>query len=334
MWPRGRAVAMCDMEGWIDGGRGKGRDEPTAPEFWRWLQRKTRTHTQGERDGLWNKKQMQILKGRRKEEISPNLRNKDWKNAPETDMSAGRLNKKAALYEDIRAIPTAENQICELNPQIPTSSHNYKCPPPPIIAQSKQTKCGTWREKGEENRRAPSEAGTPYQSEVCSSCPVAEVTLCLMNQQYKTISSSRNVIGRRKVHGSLTTWPPLIDPQPVLSELILYPHLSQTNGPHTCSKSQSVVTQPQATKKSSSSGHLPSLKLWKSQLFILLYKNIEGDRGGKISQTLPQIFVQSQLLRWICCRIAEAWLMRCWACPNTKQQAILKSFWKSLTPSL
>lgn len=31
VWPRGRAVGMCDMEG-VNGWRGKGRDEPTAPD--------------------------------------------------------------------------------------------------------------------------------------------------------------------------------------------------------------------------------------------------------------------------------------------------------------
>lgn len=35
--------------------------------------------------------------------------------------------------------------------------------------------------------------------------PWQDVMLCLMNQQYKTISSSHNVIGYRKVHASLAT---------------------------------------------------------------------------------------------------------------------------------
>lgn len=162
--------------------------------------------------------------------------------------------------------------------------------------------------------------------------PWQDVTLCLMNQQYKTISSSHNVIGRRKSariinHVTPCDWP---------SACLIIAHLT----PWSFTNKQATHMFQVAECNDSTSGEKEVLLLRSPTfpkivtvpiVYIIIRTYIRWPQGQ--NKSLSQIFVQSKLLQWICCHIAEAWLMRCRACLNTKQQAVVKSFWKSATPS-
>lgn len=93
-----------------------------------------------------------------------------------------------------------------------------------------------------DGRKEEKDGGTRHHSELCSQCPVAGRHAVLNEAAAQTISSLHSVIGHIEVRTSLTTWPIWL----ILSYHNVHPHRSQTNRPHVCSESQSLMTQPQA----------------------------------------------------------------------------------------
>lgn len=129
----------------------------------------------------------------------------------------------------------AEHQVGDFNPQIPKHFHNSN--PPPTLSYNQRSLTVE-----HDSRKEGKERGTRYQSEVCSQRPVAGRHAVLNEAAAQTISSLHSVISHGEVRTSLTTWPVWL----ILSYHIVYPHRSQTNRPHTCLESRSLMTPPQA----------------------------------------------------------------------------------------
>lgn len=147
---------------------------------------------------------------------------------------AGRLDKN--MWKRAICSRTSSWWLDDFSPQIPKHFHNFD--PPPWLYRTIK---GAWMWNTTAERKNESEEHA-IKVRCAAKRPVAGRHAALNEAAAQTISSSHSVIGHGEVRTSLTTWPVWL----ILSYHIVYPHRSQTNRPHTCSESRSLMTPPQA----------------------------------------------------------------------------------------